>query len=89
MYSMNNNCFNTIYNIVIAKVLCVIYNTFHEKFLHNKRISSRIQFMFFEKSGVCHSLQVQYAKKVLAKTITDIEPEKDRLNVVKQRIINT
>lgn len=51
MYSMNNNCFNTIYIIVIAKVL------------RNKRISRTIQFMFFEKSGVCHSLQVQYARK--------------------------
>jgi hypothetical protein len=59
MYPLNNNCFNTIYNIgVVTKFFFLYTYIYHEKILNYKRISCTLNHVF-EKSGLCHSLQVQ------------------------------
>jgi hypothetical protein len=83
MYQLNNNCSNTMYN------MSDVTNIYHEKILNYKRIFRAINHVF-DKSGLCHSLHVQYLKKTAHIKLLQTLNRKGWLNVVKQcLIINT
>ena len=62
MYPLNNNCSNTMYNMSVVTKFPFPDTYISRKILNYKRIIRTINHVF-EKSGLCHSLHIQYPKK--------------------------